>query len=462
MFNVHSAAVSSIASDPASTRGAELAASFPLDAECCLRGDAGAKLVSHVVELIAAGEHRQKRLNARAAAQRYRTVEVLLANLVAAALHKFNPSRYVGVPFKRSAYTKLGLSCDAMVLARDAMRAAGLIEVVDGFRDDSYLGFISAGRVTRIRARAALRDLFDIHQVGHNAVQRRRLELIYLKRPANDAGPEPDEITASRTVLQRVNARIDRHIIDLPDESWERMRKSAAAHIRKRGADTLNIPFVGDPTAKALYRVFTREWTRGGRLYGGWWLNVPKQERLHLTIDGEPTVEIDFGNIHPALLYWARRKPLTKDPYHLPPYSRDLCKETFQRLINGSQKRGGADLKRPKEYKQPPGLAFSDFLRAYKHHLEEVAECFGRDLGLILQLGDSELAVSILGSLDMQGVIALPIHDSFMVQQRHQTKLLRTMEEIYHERFGLVPTLKITDPAPRGAPPPLLPEPVSA
>jgi len=53
-----------------------------------------------------------------------------------------------------------------------------------------------------------------------------------------------------------------------------------------------------------LRRVFSRgSMERGGRFYGGWWQFIPSEFREFITINGQPTVEIDFSELHPRLLY---------------------------------------------------------------------------------------------------------------------------------------------------------------
>ena len=41
----------------------------------------------------------------------------------------------------------------------------------------------------------------------------------------------------------------------------------------------------------------------GGRLFGGWWQNLPKHERHRIRIDGEPVVDLDFASMFPRLAY---------------------------------------------------------------------------------------------------------------------------------------------------------------
>jgi hypothetical protein len=439
----------------------ELNNSFPMDPERRLRGEPGVALRDHALSLMRGGQKRVRRLNDDAADSRARTVEALLANVIVAALHKLNPSRYVAVPFNRNRYKDMGLSHDAMVLARDTLVAAGLIEYNPGYRRQHHIDFdfLHAAQLARIRAEPALRDLFDELGVRRWHVTSQRDKLIKLNRPRLDAGPEPAEVTASRSILARLNARIDGCDIRIPDEAWqriaERRREKAEAKAQRKGKSNgkpIYVPSGGDLTAKSLYRAFTGDWNHGGRLYGGWWQNIEGEERRLLTIDGEPTVEIDFGNLHPALLYKARGKRLDRDPYHLPPYSRDLCKETFQRLINRSNRKGGADIKRAKDHKPPSDISFETFLGDYKNHLSAVADLFGKNVGTILQREDSDLALQILGEMDKLEIVTLPIHDSFMVSIDREPVLRATMARVYQDRYDIKPNLKTTSPLIAGYP----------
>ena len=92
--------------------------------------------------------------------------------------------------------------------------------------------------------------------------------------------------------------------------------------------------YAGDLTAKSLHRVFNDgRWDHGGRLYGGHWEYAPKARRKLLTINGEPTAELDFKALHPRLLYGRLGLEMASDPYELEiggqPVSRDLSKVTL-------------------------------------------------------------------------------------------------------------------------------------
>ena len=53
-----------------------------------------------------------------------------------------------------------------------------------------------------------------------------------------------------------------------------------------------------------LHRVFNQgSFSLGGRFYGGWWQNIPAECRAAITINGDPTIEMDYPRLHPTLLY---------------------------------------------------------------------------------------------------------------------------------------------------------------
>jgi hypothetical protein len=58
------------------------------------------------------------------------------------------------------------------------------------------------------------------------------------------------------------------------------------------------------PAMRTLYRIFNRgSFSNGGRFYGTWWQQIPKKIRPRLLIDGEPTIEHDYPQLHPNMLY---------------------------------------------------------------------------------------------------------------------------------------------------------------
>jgi hypothetical protein len=60
-----------------------------------------------------------------------------------------------------------------------------------------------------------------------------------------------------------------------------------------------------------------------------------------------------------------------------------------------------------------------DLLDAIRARHRPIAPCFGSGAGLRLQRRDADLAERVLLRLLRRGIVALPIHDSFIVRRRH-------------------------------------------
>jgi hypothetical protein len=421
--------------------GEELRNSVPFDPERMLRGDGADELVAHVCAQIAQSEQRARALKAKDLDARERTVRVYLANLAAAALNRVDPNRFVALSRNRTDYANTDLSYASVRLLWDVLRREGLTEGREGFRrfdfrDEAF------GRLSRVRGTPALHDLFTDFGIGRRSVRTQREQLLRLNKPDANAGQPPPGVDASQAVLERVNARLGGASISLPDEAWERIATIRSDDPKLTADRKRHLQYEGDSSAVALYRVFTRSWDRGGRLYGGWWINVDKSERPLITINGEATAELDYGQLHPSLLFARKGLPLTFDPYDLPPFSRELGKETFARLLNRTEVQGGVNLRRAQAAALPTGTTFDGYLALLLKRLEPVREWLGVGEGMSLQREDSDLAIGVLDRLESEGIIALPIHDSFIVQHQHVTHLHTAMVENYSRRYGHEPHIR--------------------
>src|SRR5215831_2966433 len=97
---------------------------------------------------------------------------------------------------------------------------------------------------------------------------------------------------------------------------------------------------IGAATAR-LHRVFNQSsFSLGGRFYGGWWQNIPSEYRADITINGAPTVEIDYPRLHPSLLYAICGHSMMGDPYDIPDIERRLVKRAFNTLVNADTRIG--------------------------------------------------------------------------------------------------------------------------
>lgn len=231
---------------------------------------------------------------------------------------------------------------------------------------------------------------------------------------------------AMRAEVEAINRFLLEHWIDLEltEAEWEVLAEDlkSSTDSGQRGLDL---------TARCMYRVFNdKNWEKGGRLYGGWWQQIPARYRSRITIDGQPTVELDYSSLHPAMLYALEGIKLPADPYStaLGREHRDITKRVFNALINAETSLNG-----------PPrgldlaacGLKWDHVKKAVMESFAPLSKHFQTGVGLELQRKDSDMALRIMTDLMQRGIVVLPVHDSFLVQQRHEDDLWRTMGLVF-------------------------------
>lgn len=435
--------------------------SFPMDWGRRFRAGAGQHLVSWMLTEMRHGERRLRRRSDKVETRQRASVEALLANLFAASANVADPFRYLAVSFDRNAYGGTELCLDAMSQCRDYLEAEGLVALGRGFRAYEYGGSDKTwGRRSRMQATDLLRDRFDELQLDRKALMIPPSQLIRIRK-ARDATPDcPAEIADSRDLLVAINLRLTEATLSIDPSGLE----LAADHIGGDKAEAtdgvvtdeadaeavLQRSYAGDRTATSLYRSFKGDWNSGGRLYGGWWMSVERDLRPHITIDGQPTIELDYKTLHPRLLYHRERRPLTFDPYTLPALPskpvRELGKRTFNRLLNTTSKRGrdrlrvragvGDNLVLPK------GWTFATYVDALVERLAPIHKWFGTGEGVHLQREDSDLALAVLRKMEEAAAIVLPIHDSFLVAEHHRDLLWSAMHDAFLEQFDFAPVIE--------------------
>lgn len=88
---------------------------------------------------------------------------------------------------------------------------------------------------------------------------------------------------------------------------------------------------------------------------------------------------------------------------------------------------------------EPEVKRFSKLLMA-KH--KAVADHMNRGFGIKLQNIDSHITENILLRLTSKNIPVIPIHDSFIVQIKHEAELKRAMTEEYEKVIGKKPLFK--------------------
>jgi hypothetical protein len=210
-------------------------------------------------------------------------------------------------------------------------------------------------------------------------------------------------------------------------------------------------------------------WDRGGRLYArpnGSYQARSKEERLRLTLDGEPVVEIDIRCSHLALVYALMGKSLAEemrvydddgywtvaDPYGIGELPRSVVKAWITSTLGAGARptrwpRGLSD-----ELKREEGIDLAAFpIRDIQVSILSKHPVL-QDLSGItwakLQLIESEVILRTMLRLKRNhGIPALPVHDSLIVTRQAWWVAFMMLQEELKTATGQTPMRpKITPP----------------
>lgn len=217
---------------------------------------------------------------------------------------------------------------------------------------------------------------------------------------------------------------------------------------------------------------YTRQWKVntgiGGRFYSHF-CNYPKEDRLSITINGEPVGSWDFSQLHPTLLllleHGTGEEPnlfSTGDPYDMPEYP-ELTRSTNKRFINtilnaksrsaavksigsahqywdhrkgklvvetysGKQKRQGDPL-----WPEKPQKRAEEYIDAFLFRHPAFAGVAFRGLWGTLQLLDSEIMEEAVHRATEKGIPVLPVHDELVGPASKKAEIKQILIDSFHE-----------------------------
>ncbi|MCG7895446.1 MAG: hypothetical protein JAZ12_13425 [Candidatus Thiodiazotropha taylori] len=193
-------------------------------------------------------------------------------------------------------------------------------------------------------------------------------------------------------------------------------------------------------------RVFNNEtdFSLGGRIYAGFWQNMPSEHRQNIVLNGQRTVELDYINCQLKILYALEDEFYQEDGYILDGYQdnigRDLLKKVLLIALNTPSKNsavaafntwmGENRQKRNEVYNYyverdiRPGRLIDQFTD--KH--EKLNHHFFTESGLSIMRIDSDICMSIINKFIEMDKPILTIHDSFVVTEQDEELLRQTMK----------------------------------
>ena len=311
------------------------------------------------------------------------------------------------------------------VVERLSMPQLGCIEVRKGTRRAFGPAKATTIRIGRHLKRWIEEEGFELSDFGRSGTE----ELIILKRPKEghwDLGArinyeETPDTERYRAEMRRINLWLAKGDISF-DEAYEEEE-------------------VVDPSDRTLRRVFNRDFQRGGRLFGGFWLPLSKEQRFNgIAINGEGIAELDFGQMAARLAYArAGAIPPPGDLYAVPGVnlSREGARDGVKAVLNAMLYSSQPLTRFPPNSRKGLRGSFEGVAKAVRKHHASIEHLFFKGIGMETMFMESEILVEVLLGCEKLGIVALPIHDAILVQQSASKEARGLMLEAFFKHTGL-------------------------
>jgi len=267
--------------------------------------------------------------------------------------------------------------------------------------------------------------------------------------------PKNKETRRMAKIISQYNTLLERTHIDVDVEC---MAYKDRDKLVKQLTD-MNVPgrrkrIVLRLSKKAVYRVFNNgSLKQGGRFYGGWWISAPSVVRKYITLNGKPTVELDFSAMHIHLLYakvganYAAKGEdaytLEQGPYSLrdPEDDRDLNKLILLTSFNAKTPEKAAsavfdELRKEEKlyrYQVRDHEPIKAKLALLKKKHPQISHFVANDQGRDLQYYDSCVIEKVISHFTTKQIPVLTVHDSVICQHQHVEQVMNMMYRAFYQ-----------------------------
>lgn len=344
-------------------------------------------------------------------------LNAVILDLWIAANYSDNPWRAISRnrnDFARETrYRKIYLKYDLLIGVIDDLLSLGYIDQKIGFHDRVR----NRGYQTRIKATDQFLNIltFNIKEIVRN--------------------PEAPE---DETIIKKdASGKLIDYVDDRFTNETREFLKVYNNMIRNTNIDTnaIELRYRHDVTSTTLKQIFKED--SFGRFYGCYWQTLPKEDRALLKIENEPVVELDYSALHPTIAYAFKGIELTEDPYTIDGCERSEVKNAFLVLFNCRDRRHAINTIRSFGIKNVAHLitAIEEAHTAIKGYF------YNPGFGGTLQNTDSWIAETVMKRLMGEGIVCLPVHDSFIVAKKYEQVLRDIMAGVFYEKFCVLPRI---------------------
>jgi len=192
-----------------------------------------------------------------------------------------------------------------------------------------------------------------------------------------------------------------------------------------------------------LRRIFSRgDLNKHGRFYNGWWQSVPSIYRGHITIDGYKTSEVDYSSMSLRIVYALQgiERDVDDDLYDIGLDnwlgSDDPRRKLIKVFVNALMNDEAGNYKLKKAELRTLGLTHHELLALVLKTHAPIADQLTAGVGLYSTYIDSQIAELVMKTMQADGIVVLPIHDSFLVRTGYQKWLEVVMEAAFRAVTG--------------------------
>lgn len=391
-------------------------------------------------------------------------MKVVLLNLYQSYL--ISPERYVAYHRGAVHYTDLKADVESRYHKNPHISQTKLVGVVDHLESCALIenaigGYFadengSHGFLSRMRATQAFVELWQEYQLSPAMIGRFKPDEVIIQRGVPYKDENNNEVRPlvnyrdnrntrnMRKVVNEYNALLDSVDIRIDvDRMSSEDVDTVVQSLSDREHPCISVNF----QQKHVYRVFNNaSWGQGGRFYGAWWIGCPSVLRKYITINGLPTVELDYSGIHINLLYaleGINYAELKEDPYTLDDGvpDRSLNKLILLTALNAENEVKARDAvfdqlrqqnklgKYKLTNKQP--IAAKIGLLKQKH--SKIAKYIAEGEGIYLQCHDSCIIEKLIKYTVTHSIPILSVHDSVVFPTKYKTRIKDRMLKYYSE-----------------------------
>ena len=311
----------------------------------------------------------------------------------------------------------------------------GLIQITkDGYLDRDK----NKGELTKYQARNELLDMLSEIEGNPFIHIKPNLEAenIFLRHKVNGETKlkeYDDDIKTNqmRNNLVKINKCLIRHWcdIDILDTQYVELQKQLLMDEEKQPIDF---------SKRIVHRIFVNgSFEQGGRFFRGWWQNVPKDYRKHISIDRKPTCEFDYSQLNPNMIYKLESKDIGEtDAYDrvFEGNHRDIVKKAFNAMIQSETPL----IQKPKDINiYELDMSWKDLKEAIITAHKSIEHVFFKGKGNHLQFIDSNIAEGVMLQFVDKNIPIFPIHDSFIMHHAYGYlgELEEAMRRSYYDIF---------------------------